>query len=162
MSANADLDFELPNVGPGPDPLTLGSLADVNEAVVILFQRDFYCGNCRRQVTAVSERYAEFRERGAEVVSVLPESPGRARDWLRDGASFPLVADEESRLGDRYGQRVRFGAVGRLHDFVGRMPTTVIVDLRERDPPRRAYVHRGATPWDRPTIDELLAELNRL
>ncbi|KTG08138.1 hypothetical protein AUR64_00750 [Haloprofundus marisrubri] len=161
MSASADLDFELPNVGPGPDPLTLGGLAETNEAVVILLQRDFHCGNCRRQVKAVTERYGEFRERGAEVVSVLPESPGRARDWLRDGASFPLVADEGSQVGDRLGQRVRFGAVGRFHDYLGRMPSTVIVDLGDGRP-RRSYVHRGTSPWDRPTVDDLLTELDRL
>ena len=58
-------EFELANVGPGPDPCSLRDLAADNAFVVLLFQRDFYCTNCRKQVQAVAERYDEFTEREA-------------------------------------------------------------------------------------------------
>jgi hypothetical protein len=59
-------DFELANVGPGADPCSLRVLAAEGEFVVLLFQRDFYCTNCRKQIQAVKERYDEFTERGDE------------------------------------------------------------------------------------------------
>ena len=37
----------LPNVGPGPDPFTLDALPEDIVVVVLLFQRDHYCTNCR-------------------------------------------------------------------------------------------------------------------
>ena len=55
MSTEAT-DFSLPNVGPGPDPLSLSALSADNEFALLLFQRDHYCTNCRTQVRTVAER----------------------------------------------------------------------------------------------------------
>lgn len=45
-------DFELPNVGAGPDPFRLSDVASLTELdpVVLIFQRDYHCVNCREQV----------------------------------------------------------------------------------------------------------------
>ena len=172
------LDFELPNAGTGPDPLSLADLAGDpsdtvgrrrrkratephNDAVVLFFQRDSRCRSCRQQVRDVADRYGEFRDRDAVVVSVLPESKGTAEKWQKQyHLPFPLVADEEKTVAEQYGQPVRFGKLGTLLDLVGRMPQTVILDVRHE--PRLYAVHRGGSPGDRPSIDDVLAMVDRM
>ncbi len=152
--------LELPNAGPGPDPLALDALAADHDAVVVLLQRDHFCGNCRRQVQRVAERYDEFADRDAEVVSVLPEPRERAAEWVeRYDLPYPLVADPDVTAGDRFDQPTRFGFLGQLHDLVGRMPEAVVVDATG-DAPTVAAVHRGTTPTDRPSVEDLLATLD--
>lgn len=164
MSTDTDaVDFELPNAGPGPDPLRLSALADEAGAdfAVLLFQRDHFCTNCRGQVRAVADRYDEFRERNAVVVSVLPEPIERAREWVESyDLPFPLVADPDAAVGDDYDQPVRFGVLGNAFDFVGRMPAAIVVDLRGE--PTVAYAHRGSSTFDRPSVGDLLDELDAL
>ncbi len=153
-----DLDFSLPNPGPGPDPLSLTDLdADV---AVLLFHRDFLCGNCREQVEAVCDRYEEFAELNAEVVSVLPEPREKAAEWVvYHDAPYPIVADPDSELATRYGQPVKFGPLGRWFDLLGRMPLAALVDLRRE--PELLWGHAGDTPVDRPDVDDLLDELRK-
>ena len=157
-SKPTDLSVELANGRVGPDPLRLDAL-DV-EFVVLLFQRDHLCGNCRNQVQGIATRYEEFRERNAVVVSVLPEPKERAAEWAASyDLPFPVVADPESTTADRFGQPVRFGFLGELHDLLGRMPLAVMIDLRGAEP-RLVYSHVGNAPSDRPTIEGLLLELD--
>jgi len=156
------LDFELANVGTGPDPLALSAVAADNEFVLLLFQRDHLCTNCRNQVQAVAERYDEFRGRDAEVVSVVPEPRNRVRRWQDSyDLPFPLCADPETTVSDSYDQPVRFGLLGSLSDFLGRMPKAVLLDCRGTDP-TVAYVHEGSSTFDRPEVSELLGEIDRV
>ncbi|WP_255169376.1 peroxiredoxin family protein [Natrononativus amylolyticus] len=175
---STDVDFALPNVGPGPDPLRLSALAasvepadpttgagvdPAYDAAVVLLQRDHYCGNCRRQVRAVADRYDEFRERRAEVVSIVPESRETVERWQASyDLPFPLCADPETVAGEAFDQPVRLGPLGRLSDLIGRMPVAVVLDLGAPEEVDVASVHRGSSRWDRPEIDELLAELEAL
>jgi len=157
-SKPTDLSIELPNGGVGPDPLRIGELDA--EFVVLLFQRDYLCGNCRNQVQDVAARYDAFRERNSVVISVLPESKERAAEWATNyELPFPVVADPDTAVADRFGQPVRFGFIGDLHNLLGRMPLAVIIDLRT-DKPRLIYSHVGNSPSDRPTIEGLLLELD--
>ena len=152
--------FSLPNVGPGPDPL---SPSDLEADFAVLFlQRDHYCTNCRKQVQSLADRYASFRDLDAEVVSVLPEPREQAADWQdRYNLPYPLLADPDAEVGDAYDQPVRFGPLGRLSDFFGRMPEVVVIDLRG-DARDVAWVHRGSSTFDRPDIDEVLGVLEDL
>lgn len=155
------VDFELPNLGPGPDPLSIADLADTNDFAVLMLQRDHYCTNCRNQVQDVAARYDEFRDRGAVVVSVVPEPTDRVREWQSAyDLPYPIVADADTTLGDRFDQPVRYGRLGQLSDFFGRMPVVVIIDLRSN--PDVAWIHRGRSTFDRPTIDDILAQLDAL
>lgn len=159
MSAPA---FELDNVGPGPDPLSLSDLVGAVDAVVVLLQRDHYCTNCRKQVQSVADRYEEFRERDAEVVSIVPESRERVAEWQASyDLPFPLLADPETDVSDAYDQPVRFGILGSLHDLVGRMPVALVLDVRAGEP-AVAYTYEGRMPADRPEIEDLLAEVRGL
>ena len=154
-------EFELSNVAAGPDPFSLAdAVADPGiDALVLLFQRDYHCGNCRKQVQAVAERYDEFEALNATVVSILPEPVDRARSWQASyDLPFPLLADPDTAVSDAYDQPVRFGVLGSLHDLVGRMPVAMIVDTQGEEP-RIAYTYEGRMPADRPEIDDLLDRL---
>ena len=157
-------DFELPNASAGPDPFSLSSAAaDAGtEAVVLLFQRDHHCGNCRKQVQAIADRYDEFEALNAAVVSILPEPVERASEW-QDSYDLPfaLLADPDTDVSDAYDQPVRFGVLGSLHDLVGRMPVAMVLDTRSGEP-AVAYTYEGRRPADRPEIDDLLDEIRTL
>ncbi len=156
------LDFDLPNVGPGPDPLTLSAVAADHDFLVLLLQRDYYCTNCQDQIATVADRYDEFVARDAAVVSVLPEPVERAETWQeRHELPYPLLADPEATVGENYDQPVRFGPLGRLSDFFGRQPEAVVLDLRAgADAASVVFVHRGRTTFDRPSVDDLLAAID--
>ncbi|WP_439028191.1 peroxiredoxin family protein [Haloarchaeobius sp. DT45] len=153
-------EFSLPNVGPGPDPCSLGDLAADNDFVLLLFQRDYHCINCRKQVQQVKARYDEFRARNTEVASIVPEPTAQVRDWQDSyDLPYPLLADSDAAVGDAYDQPVRYGILGRFSDFFGRMPEAVLLDARgER--PEIVWSHAGTSTFDRPSIDELLAEID--
>ena len=153
-------DFSLPNVAAGPDPFSLSALDDDIEFAVLFFQRDHYCTNCRKQVQQLADHVDAFRERNAEIVSIVPEPVERVQSWQDSyELPYPLLADPEAEVGAAYDQPVRFGLLGRFSDFFGRMPEVVIVDRRGSEP-EIAYVHQGRSTFDRPDIDELLAELD--
>ncbi len=155
-------EFSLPNVAVGPDPYSISDRPDDVRFVVLFFQRDDYCTNCRKQVQALADAVEEFAARDAEIVSVLPEPEATVAEWQeRYGLPYPLLADPDASVGDAYDQPVRFGILGKLSDFFGRMPTVVIVDRRGEEP-EVAYVHQGTSTFDRPEIDEVLAELDEL
>jgi peroxiredoxin Q/BCP len=161
MSSRAP-EFSLANAGAGPDPLSLSALSEDVAFVVLFFQRDHYCTNCRQQVRDVAERYDEFRGRNAEVVSIVPEPLARVEEWQESyDLPYPLLADPDATVGDAYGQPVRFGVLGEFSDFFGRMPEVIIVDRRGTDP-EVAYVYQGSSTFDRPEVEDLLAELDTL
>jgi peroxiredoxin Q/BCP len=161
MSSRAP-EFSLANAGAGPDPLSLSALSEDVAFVVLFFQRDHYCTNCRQQVRDVAERYEEFRARDAEVVSIVPEPLARVEEWQESyDLPYPLLADPDATVGDAYGQPVRFGVLGEFSDFFGRMPEVIIVDRRGTDP-EVAYVYQGSSTFDRPEVEDLLAELDTL
>lgn len=150
--------FVLPNVGPGPDPLTFADLE--TEFAVLLLHRDFYCSECRQQVRRVKKRYDEFEARNAEVLSVLPEDRETAAEWQKQyHLPFPVIADADTELGDHFEQPTRFGLLGRIHDVIGRMPAVIVLDLRWSDP-IETFAHRGDSRTDRPRIDEILDALD--
>ncbi|SEW26085.1 redoxin domain-containing protein [Natrinema salifodinae] len=175
--AESVLDISLPNVGPGPDPLALADLADeidpadpttteasdpAYETVVLLLHRDHHAGQCRRQVRAIADRYDEFRERGCQVVSIVPEPRERAREWQeRYELPFPICADPDATVGESLDQPVRLGSLGRRFDLVGRMPAAIVFDVRDGDELAIADAYRGRSNLDRPEIDALLADVEQ-
>mgnify|MGYP000190911339 CR=1 FL=1 len=157
--ATKEVEQEFPNVGEGPETYSLTDAFDDADAVVLFLQRDYYCGKCRDQTKEVAERYDEFAGRDAEVVVVLPESTEKAEGWTkRMDLPFPLLADEDAKMGERYGQEVRFGVLGRLHDLVGRMPVALVLTKGD-DKIEVAYEHNGDSYGDRPSVDELLEQV---
>ena len=155
-------DFSLPNVAAGPDPFSPVDLPDDVSFVLLFFQRDHYCTNCRSQVQALADRIDAFHERGAEVVSIVPEPVDRLEEWQsRYELPYPLLADPDAAVGDAFDQPVRFGILGEYSDFFGRMPAVVVLDRRGEELDV-VSAHRGRSTFDRPDIDELLAELDEI
>ncbi|MEF8784844.1 MAG: redoxin domain-containing protein [Haloarculaceae archaeon] len=156
------VNFSLPNVGPGPDPCSLADLATDNEFVVVYLQRDHLCTNCRKQVQTINDRYEEFRDRDTEVVSIVPEPREKVQSWQDSyDLSYPLLADPDVAAGETFDQPVRFGFLGGLSDFLGRMPEVIVLDCRD-DEPRVAWSYSGSSTFDRPAVDEVLTELDTL
>lgn len=157
-------DFELPNLTVGPDPFgLLDYTADPDRnAIVLLLLRDYHCPKCRSQVETVADRYGEFEDRNAAVVAVLPESVDRTRNWAdQSEIPFPLLADGSKTAGEQYDQPTRFGALGSLHDMIGRMPEAVVIDATGSEP-TVDHVHRGTSIGDRPTVDDLLDRIDTI
>ena len=155
LGVPGDVDFAGANVGAGPDLFVL-SEADADLAA-LFFHRDHLCGNCRTQVKTVVARHDDFENAGVEPVSILPESRDRAAEWVAEyDVPYPFVADPDAEIASQYGQRRRFGPIGRRVDLIGRMPEVVLVDLR-RDP-EILWRYAGDHPGDRPGIEAILEE----
>ena len=155
-------DFSLPNVATGPDPFSISTLPAGLDFVVLFFQRDHYCTNCRKQVQAIAEQIDDFHDQDAEPVSIVPEPIERVEEWQsKYDLPYPLLADPAAETGDAYDQPVRFGILGRFRDFFGRMPAVVILDRRS-SPVEIGYSYKGSSTFDRPDIETLLTELESL
>ncbi len=158
----ATLDFSLPNVGPGPDPLDLSEFLSEHDSVVVYLQRDHLCTNCRKQVQQVADRYDELRDRDAGVVSVVPEPREKVQSWQDSyELPYPLLADPDAAAGEAFDQPVRFGFLGDLSDLLGRMPEVVVV-TGSTDGPEVAWSYAGRSTFDRPSVDDVLAALDGL
>lgn len=152
------LDFELPNVGVGPDPLSLADVTDASDFAVLLFLRDYHCPKCKAQVSEISEHARRFNELKTAVLPILPEPRERAADWrdtVVEEFPFPLLADGEKRVADQYDQPTRYGPVGALHDLLGRLPQAVVLDTRGENA-EVIFTHRGDAIDDRPAAEELI------
>jgi len=156
----ATIDFSLSNVGPGPDPLVLSDLVADHDFVVVYLQRDHLCTNCRKQVQTVADRYGEFRDRGAEVVSIVPEPREKVQSWQDSyDLPYPLLADPDAAAGETFDQPVRFGFLGDISDFLGRMPEVIVVDARDGTT-EVAWSYAGRSTFDRPSVDDVLAAID--
>jgi peroxiredoxin Q/BCP len=148
--------FELPNVGPGPDPIALSDLTVEGEFVVLFFQRGYRSTPCREQVTRIAKRIDGFLARNAAVAAVVPEPREQVERWReRIDPPFPLLADPEGTAGPEYGQSIRLDAIDDWSDFFGRMPLVAVVDARGLDP-EIAWTYRSNWVSDRPKTAAIL------
>ncbi|WP_018257270.1 peroxiredoxin family protein [Halomicrobium katesii] len=155
-------EFELPNVGVGPDPLSLDRLVDRVDFAVLLFLRDYHCPKCKQQVQTLAEEARQFAELDAAVLPILPEPVERAGEWQSQfDLPFPLLADPEKDVADEYDQPTRYGKLGEIHDLIGRLPESVILDTRG-DEAEIVYTYQGDDLGDRPDIETLVAEIDTL
>jgi len=155
-------EFELENVGPGPDPITLADLTADRDFAVIFFQRNYDSTRCREQVTRVSKLLEGFLGRNAAVAAVVPEPRDRVERWgERIDPAFPLLADPEGTVGPEYDQPIRLETIGDWSQFFGRMPTVVVVDARGPDP-EIAWTYRSKWTADRPKTAAVLDAIDEV
>lgn len=126
--------------------------------VLLVFTRGYpgyICPYCNAQVARLSANYKEFEKRDTEVVVVFPGPTEHVEDFIRsasksaemDKLPFPILLDKD------------FQAVDKLHirgDLA--KPSTYILDKQGRI--RYAYV--GATRTDRPSVDDMLKQLDAI
>lgn len=106
------LDFTLIEAATG-QPVTLSTLWQ-ERAVVLLFYRGPWCGVCHQHLGQVRKRYDEVRDLDGEVVAVFPGEAEYLRPYYaRRKLPFPLLADEEGVVIDRYGVRITWALFHR-------------------------------------------------
>jgi thioredoxin-dependent peroxiredoxin len=82
------------------------SLADFRGQVVVLV---FYPGDntpvCTRQLNAYTEDIDQFRDLGAQLLAISPQSVASHDEFSckQGGFGFPLLADTEKEVGEAYG-----------------------------------------------------------
>lgn len=157
---SASLSHELPNVGPGPDPLSVATLAAESAFVVLLLLQSHRSGTCRQQVREISDEIDTFRNLNATVVAIVPGTYPKVRSWRRlTDPSFPILADDENRLAEAFSRSRRYGTLGQFVSSIGRAPMTVVLDC-QGDEPTVGYTYEGVTAFDRPTVYELYSEID--
>jgi len=125
----------LPAVGqPAPDfsaPSTEGRDIGLHEflgkqaLVVYFYPRDDTPG-CTREACAFSDLRAKFHAAGVEILGVSTDSLRSHQKFLEKyGLSFPLLADTEHTLAERYGVWQQRTFMGRAHMGVAR--TTFVI-----------------------------------
>jgi peroxiredoxin Q/BCP len=98
------------------------------------------------------DRYSEFQQRNAEVIAVAPDTPERAHAYFQQhDIPFPCLADPDRRVFRQYDVKSAMISLGQR-------PAVFIIDAEGTV--RFAYL--GFQQWEIPTIDETLAELDKL
>ena len=103
------------------------SLADLRgHPVVLYFYPKDNTSGCTTQARDIRDSWSEFQRRGAVVLGVSPDSVESHDGFKRDnGLPFPLLADPDHAVAERYGVwklRNRYGKT-----FMGVERTTVII-----------------------------------
>lgn len=161
MSTTTPPAFELPNVGAGPDPLSLEAVGAAADFAIVLMLRHYHCPMCRARVRKIVEWTESIERDDTVVIVVLPNGEGKAgRLAAKYDLPFALLADPDGEICDGFEQRHRFGRLGRLHDLIGRMPKAVVLDLRGE--PAIVEDHDGKTPADRPALADLLGTVDEV
>ena len=117
------------------------SLSQFRGKVVLLNFWATWCGPCRVEMPAMEQLYRTLSRREFEILAVSTDAQGAAvtRPFQREmGFTFPILHDEEYRVGFIYGARS--------------LPLTFMVD-------RQGVIRKkifGARDWDSPEARELI------
>jgi thioredoxin-dependent peroxiredoxin len=127
---------DLPEVGqPAPAfrlPASTGGELGLDDfkgkqALVLYFYPKDDTSGCTAEACAFRDLQSEFAARGAAVVGVSPDPlKSHAKFVGKYGLNFPLLADEGSRVGTRYGVWKEKSMYGRKYMGVER--TTLLID----------------------------------
>jgi peroxiredoxin Q/BCP len=98
------------------------------------------------------DRYAEFTERGAEIVAIAPDTVEAARTFFeRESLPFTSLPDPDRKV-------FRMYDVKSAMISLGQRPGLFIVD---KDGIVR-FAHLGFQQWEIPSVDDTLAQLDAL
>ena len=116
-------DFTLPNQD--GDPTTLSDLR--GKRVVLYFYPKADTPGCTTQACGVRDRVEEYDAAGAVVLGVSPDPVKAVRRFHdKQGLNFPLLADEDHAVADRYGVWVEKSMYGKT--YMGNERTTFVID----------------------------------
>ncbi|MFB6261945.1 MAG: peroxiredoxin-like family protein [Thiohalorhabdaceae bacterium] len=92
--------FTLPNAF-GEEVSLSDQLAE--EPVILTFYRGAWCPYCNLELKALKESLPAFRDHGASVLAVSPQTPGKSRKQVReDGFPFEVLNDLDNRVMKAY------------------------------------------------------------
>jgi peroxiredoxin Q/BCP len=118
-------DFELPDQD--GEPVRLSSLR--GKTVVLYFYPKADTPGCTTQACAIRDRSGEFDARGAVVLGVSPDPPGRLRKFAdKYGLPFTLLADEDHSVAEAYGTWVLKPKRGYMPERMGTERSTFVID----------------------------------
>ena len=85
------------------------NLGDLRGQVVLLNFWGTWCGPCRREMPEFQRVYAEWRERGFEILAIAYNDSEAAMADFRDefGLSYPLALDADGAINDAYAIQTR-------------------------------------------------------
>jgi peroxiredoxin Q/BCP len=95
--------------------------------VVLYFYPKDDTPGCTRQACGIRDTWGEFEKRGAVVLGVSPDSPGRhAKFRSKYGLPFTLLADEDHAVAETYGVWVEKSMLGKR--YMGIERSTFVID----------------------------------
>jgi thioredoxin-dependent peroxiredoxin len=116
-------DFELPDQT--GQTVRLSDLR--GKPVVLYFYPKADTPGCTVQACGVRDRRADYESAGAVVLGVSPDPVSRIKKFdEKYGLDFPLLADEDHAVAERYGAWVQKRNYGRTYMGVAR--TTFVID----------------------------------
>jgi peroxiredoxin Q/BCP len=115
--------FELPD----QDGRTV-KLSDLRgQTVVVYFYPKADTPGCTKQACGVRDHRADYEQAGAVVLGISPDPVGAVKRFHEKyGLDFPLLADEDHSVAERYGVWVEKSMYGRT--YLGNERSTFIID----------------------------------
>jgi peroxiredoxin len=76
--------------------------------LVISFYRGVWCPYCNMELQALEEALPQYRELGANLVAISPQTRVNSRKSVRQNQlSFPILSDVKSRVAEAFGLRFK-------------------------------------------------------
>ncbi|MFJ3522980.1 peroxiredoxin-like family protein [Pseudomonas sp. NPDC090203] len=76
--------------------------------LVISFYRGVWCPYCNMELQALEEALPQYRELGASLVAISPQTRVNSRKSVRQNhLSFPILSDVKSRVAEAFGLRFK-------------------------------------------------------
>src|SRR5438132_368796 len=96
-------DFTLPD----PNGRAVSSAALLADGpLIVSFYRGVWCPYCNLELQALQEALPKFREFGANVVAISPQTASNSRKSIRtNGLEFPILSDAHNNVAAAFGLR---------------------------------------------------------
>ena len=96
-------DFTLPD----PNGRAMSSAALLADGpLIVSFYRGVWCPYCNLELQALQEALPKFREFGANVVAISPQTASNSRKSIRtNGLEFPILSDAHNNVAAAFGLR---------------------------------------------------------
>jgi peroxiredoxin Q/BCP len=116
-------DFELPD----QDGRTIKLSGLRGRPVVVYFYPKADTPGCTTQACGVRDHQSDYIDAGAVVLGISPDPVAKIEKFHeKHGLNFPLLADEDHAVAERYGVWITKSMYGRT--FLGNERTTFIID----------------------------------
>jgi peroxiredoxin Q/BCP len=115
-------DFTLPDQH--GEPVSLSGLR--GQTVVLYFYPKALTSGCTVQACGVRDHRADYEQAGAAVLGVSPDPVSKVKQFDdKHGLAFPLLADEDHAVAEKYGVWVEKSMYGR--EYMGVERTTFVI-----------------------------------